>query len=604
MTLNATRVECGALGTDPCAYRVVAEQLPDVAVFVFDRDLRFELATGAAVREMGWRPEEIIGRTLFELGPPDRVERYAVAYRAALAGERQSFEVQGWRNPGTVWAVDVVPVRGAGGAITGGMVFSTDITERRRTERELRERRRQLAEAQRIARVGNWEWDLGSGTGSASAEWFRVVGVRPEDIPSPEAALGFVHPDDRPVVEAAIDRAAGDGTPFEVEHRTILLDGQVRAVLARGEAVRDEHGRIVRIIGTNQDVTEARQAEQERQRLLGRLYEVLEGQHQRLAVDLHDGHVQSLAAMGLKLDQVRLRLGAQAPAPVRAATHDRRAPPAGAGPVRPGDRRPRPGARHPQQGGAGGLLGQRPARRPAARPRCGDGPVPGRPAGARQRRAARGRAARSGHAGAVGVDGDPARPGRRARVRPDRGRGARRPPGLRADLHAGAGPGARRPARDRDRARRHLHPGVGACDGGPGTRAAAVTRPRVMVADDHRQFREALVALLELDGFEVVGQAADGADAVALAKQVRPDVVVMDLSMPVLNGLDATRLVRDALPSTPVVVLTAFTGEELERAALAAGATAYVAKDANLEELRATLAAAVAALADRPDPGR
>ena len=129
-----------------------------------------------------------------------------------------------------------------------------------------------------------------------------------------------------------------------------------------------------------------------------------------------------------------------------------------------------------------------------------------------------------------------------------------------------------------------------------------MTRPTVLVADDHRQFREALVALLELDGFEVVGQAADGADAVALAKQVRPDVVVMDLKMPVLNGLDATRLVRDALPSTPVVVLTAFTGDELERAALAAGATAFVAKDANLEELRAALAAAVAALADRPDP--
>jgi DNA-binding NarL/FixJ family response regulator len=130
-----------------------------------------------------------------------------------------------------------------------------------------------------------------------------------------------------------------------------------------------------------------------------------------------------------------------------------------------------------------------------------------------------------------------------------------------------------------------------------------MTRPTVLVADDHRQFREALVALLELDGFEVVGQAADGADAVALAKQVRPDVVVMDLSMPVLNGLDATRLVRDALPWTPVLVLTAFTGDELERAALAAGATAYVAKDANLAELRAALAAAVAALADRPDRG-
>jgi DNA-binding NarL/FixJ family response regulator len=125
-----------------------------------------------------------------------------------------------------------------------------------------------------------------------------------------------------------------------------------------------------------------------------------------------------------------------------------------------------------------------------------------------------------------------------------------------------------------------------------------------MVADDHQRFREALVAVLELDGFEVVGQAADGADAVALAKQLQPDVIMMDLSMPVLNGLDATRLVRDALPSTPVVVFTAFTGVELERAALAAGATAYLAKDASLEELRATLAAAVAALADRPDLGR
>src|SRR6266545_3795653 len=290
MTLNATRVECGTLGTDPCAYRVVAEQLPDVAVFVFDRDLRFELATGAAVRDTGWRPEEILGRTLFELVPPDRVEAYAAPYKAALAGERQSFEVQGWREPGKVWAADILPIRGADGAVTGGMVFACDVTERRRTERELRERRRQLAEAQRIARVGNWEWDLVSGTGSASVEWFRVVSVRPEDIPSPEAALGFVHPDDRPVVEAAIARAADDGTPFEVEHRTILPDGQVRTVLARGEGVRDERGRIVRVIGTDQDVTEARQAEQER---------------------------QSLAAMGLKVDQVRLRLGPHAPAPVR-----------------------------------------------------------------------------------------------------------------------------------------------------------------------------------------------------------------------------------------------------------------------------------------------
>jgi PAS domain-containing protein len=104
MTLNATRVECGTLGTDACAYRMVAEQLPDVAVLVFDWDLRFELATGAAVGDTGWTPEEVLGRTLLELLPPGRVEPYAAAYRAALAGERQSFEVEGSRAPGTVWA--------------------------------------------------------------------------------------------------------------------------------------------------------------------------------------------------------------------------------------------------------------------------------------------------------------------------------------------------------------------------------------------------------------------------------------------------------------------------------------------------------------------
>jgi PAS domain S-box-containing protein len=314
VTANATQVDCGAVGTDPCPYRAVAEHLPDVAVFVFDRDLSFGLASGAAVAETGWRPEEILGRTLAELVPPERFESYAAPYRAALAGERRSFEVEGWRDPGKLWAIDVVPIRDADGAVTGGMVFGTEVSERRRAERELRERRRQLAEAQRIARVGNWEWDPATGAGSASAEWFRVVGVGPEDVPTIEAALGFAHPEDRPAIQAAVARAASDGTPFEVEHRTVLPDGQV---LARGEGVRDESGRVVRVIGTNQDVTEARQAEQERRRLLARLYEALEGQQQRLAVDLHDGHVQSLAAMGLKLDQVRLRLGPQAATPVR-----------------------------------------------------------------------------------------------------------------------------------------------------------------------------------------------------------------------------------------------------------------------------------------------
>ena len=127
-----------------------------------------------------------------------------------------------------------------------------------------------------------------------------------------------------------------------------------------------------------------------------------------------------------------------------------------------------------------------------------------------------------------------------------------------------------------------------------------MTRPRVLVVDDHRGVREALVCLLDLVGFEVVGEAGDGADAVALARQLVPDLTLMDLSMPVVGGLDATRMLREALPQTPVVVLTAFESGDLERAARAAGASAYLVKDGSVERLRAVLHGALAAVAE-PD---
>jgi DNA-binding NarL/FixJ family response regulator len=126
-----------------------------------------------------------------------------------------------------------------------------------------------------------------------------------------------------------------------------------------------------------------------------------------------------------------------------------------------------------------------------------------------------------------------------------------------------------------------------------------VTRPRVLVADDHAGVRAALVAVLDLIGLEVVGQASDGAEAVALAEKLVPDLVVMDLSMPVLNGLDATRLLHDALPATPVVVFTAFASDELAHAAHAAGAAAYLVKGAPVEQLREVLHGAVVTTAER-----
>ena len=113
---------------------------------------------------------------------------------------------------------------------------------------------------------------------------------------------------------------------------------------------------------------------------------------------------------------------------------------------------------------------------------------------------------------------------------------------------------------------------------------------RVLVADDQRVVREGLGTLLGLlAGVEVVGTAADGDQAVALAIQLRPDVVLMDLRMPHCDGVEATRRLRDHDASIKVLVLTTYTDDRSVIDALRAGARGYLTKDAGAAEIREAL---------------
>ena len=113
---------------------------------------------------------------------------------------------------------------------------------------------------------------------------------------------------------------------------------------------------------------------------------------------------------------------------------------------------------------------------------------------------------------------------------------------------------------------------------------------RVLIADDQRVVREGLAMVLGLlDGVEVVGVAADGNEAVALAGDLRPDVVLMDLRMPRCDGIEATRLLRERQPGTKVVVLTTYADDQSVIEALRAGARGYLTKDAGGEEIRQAL---------------
>ena len=109
---------------------------------------------------------------------------------------------------------------------------------------------------------------------------------------------------------------------------------------------------------------------------------------------------------------------------------------------------------------------------------------------------------------------------------------------------------------------------------------------RVLIADDHPVFRDGLATLLEPHpDIEVVGRAADGAEAVALASEVRPEVIVMDIQMPELNGIEATRRVLAADPSVGVLVFTMGEDDSTLLSAMRAGARGYLVKGASQEEV-------------------
>ena len=109
---------------------------------------------------------------------------------------------------------------------------------------------------------------------------------------------------------------------------------------------------------------------------------------------------------------------------------------------------------------------------------------------------------------------------------------------------------------------------------------------RILLADDHAMLRDGVRMVLENNpGFEVVGTADNGLDAVALVQSLQPDIAVLDVAMPALNGLDATRQIRACCPMTEVVILSMHEGEDYLREALRAGAAGYVLKRAADKEL-------------------
>ena len=140
----------------------------------------------------------------------------------------------------------------------------TDVTERQRSEQALLEKQTALSEAQRIARIGSWSWQLASGALMCSEETLRLFGMSPDaSIPSRDAFLALLHPDDRALVDVWVDACiAGKNTP-DREFRIASPDGELRVLNCRGFLQRDAQNQPLAMVGTVQDITERKALERE-----------------------------------------------------------------------------------------------------------------------------------------------------------------------------------------------------------------------------------------------------------------------------------------------------------------------------------------------------
>jgi PAS domain S-box-containing protein len=225
-----------------------------------------------AERIYGYTAEEMLGRSLFRLIPAERTERAREVLARVRQGERIThYETERICKDGRRihTTISLSPIRDEAGRVAGIASIARDVTERRQLDEALRRRERQLSDAQEIAQLGSFEWDVASNALTWSDQLYQIYGLAPDELrPTFEGFLERVHPEDRAATRAAIEEAYRTGQSFEREERIVRPDGSVRLLYTRGGVVADADGRPVRIVGICQDITEQRVAEEKARQLI------------------------------------------------------------------------------------------------------------------------------------------------------------------------------------------------------------------------------------------------------------------------------------------------------------------------------------------------
>lgn len=258
--ITYTKTAEQALRESEARYRTIAEQLPETAVVMYDRDLRFTMAAGPALAEAGWVREDIEGRTLAEVAPPGQAATLESLYRSALRGETRSLEYRSDTSR-HAFLLRIAPVRDTRGEIAGGMALSLDIEQRTRAEEALR----QSEEHYRLLADNSTDWiTIQNPTGRylyVSPACRELLGYEPEELLGTNP-YDLLHPDDVEDVRATHDALLVSPEPSTVTYRLRRRDGRYGWFETTTQSIRDPViGEVRELQSTTRDVTPRMEAE-------------------------------------------------------------------------------------------------------------------------------------------------------------------------------------------------------------------------------------------------------------------------------------------------------------------------------------------------------
>ncbi|MHB8512936.1 MAG: PAS domain S-box protein [Actinomycetota bacterium] len=457
----------------------------------------------------------------------------------------------------------------------------------------------ELLETQALAHVGSWRWDVESKAVTWSFEMYRIYGMSPQEFePSETSILDCVHPEDRERLAVEVRDSLGRGNSFAVDHRVVRPDGSIRFVRALGEAIRNENGETIRFFGTSQDVTDFVESEAARLRSERKFNDVL--QHAPDAViGVNEGGVITLAneqadnlfgydkggLIGIRVDELLPESRRSVHVRHRAEyLKDLGVRPMGTG-LELSARR-RDGSEfsvdislspiHTEEG----LLITAFIRDVSHRKHL-------------ERQARLIQEAETRRAQALEIN-DSIVQGISTAV---------------YALEANNRADALRALEGTLDAARHMitdllptsneKPQIAAGDlirGKPASIKALQPKAhqepepkesnvRVLLVDDSSDIRLVLRYGLSPQGFEIVGEAENGAEAVLEAKRTQPDLILLDLAMPVMDGLQALPKIKAVSPRSKIIALSGYGRDQANDEALRLGADAYIEKGSPIEQI-------------------